>query len=385
MEIPCAVRLLGLSLFAWLALPVAFADGGAALDVSWRTPVFVGRQEGYHTYRIPSLLLTTSGTLLAFCEGRKNSGADNGDIDTLVKRSEDGGRTWGAARVVWSEGENTCGNPTAVLDRDTGRIWIFLCHNLAADDGPSIRAGKSAGTRTVWVTHSDDDGATWAPPRDMTREVKPAGMTWDATGPGIGIQLRRGPATGRLVIPAIGRDIISDDHGKTWRTDGPTPPGTSEAQIVELADGRLLRSGRPAPPAKENIRRFPLTVSSDQGKTWSPLRYPDELITPVCQGSLIRHCAEGKAQRGVLLFCHPGSETKRERLTVRASYDDGATWPGAWVLDPGIAAYSCLASLDGGDIGCLYECGKSKKSERIDFARFQIPERTHHEKADNHE
>ena len=371
MEIASAVRPLGLPLFAWLALPVAFADGGAVLDVSWRTSVFVGRQEGYHTYRIPSLLRTPSGALLAFCEGRKNSGQDNGDIDTLVKRSEDGGRTWGVARVVWDEGGNTCGNPTAVVDRDTGRIWLFLCHNLAQDDGPSIRAGKSAGTRTVWITHSDDDGLTWAPPRDMTREVKPAGLRWDATGPGVGIQLRHGPAAGRLVIPAIGRDIISDDHGRTWRTDGPTPPGTSEAQIVELSDGGLLRAARPV--SNKGLHRFPLTLSGDQGATWSPLRYPDELLTPVCQGSLIRHCPAGESERGILLFSHPGSEKKRERLTVRASYDDGATWPDAWVLHPDRAGYSCLASLDGGDVGCLFECGKSRNYERIDFARFHLP------------
>ena len=132
-------------LFALWADCSARAEDMPPLEVFWRTTVYAGGRDGCHTYRIPSLLVAPSGALLAFCEGRRDSGRDNGDIDTLVKRSEDGGRTWSAARVVWDAGADTCGNPTAVVDRDTGRIWLFMCHNLAADDGPSIRAGSSAG------------------------------------------------------------------------------------------------------------------------------------------------------------------------------------------------------------------------------------------------
>ena len=371
MKTPSALLFIAaLSLGRW-TLPVSLARAESAPDGLWRAPVYVGGRDGYHTYRIPSLVVTSSGALLAFCEGRKDSPEDNGDIDILVKRSEDGGRVWSATRIVWDENGNKCGNPTAVVDRDTGRVWLFMCHSLAAASRSSIRDGESVGTPTVWVTHSDDDGLTWSPPCEVTRQVQPPGARWDLVGPGAGIQLRHGPSAGRLVIPALGRDIVSDDHGQTWRISGLTPGKTSEAQVAELADGRLLRAARPV--ENKERHRVPLTLSADQGATWSPLRYAEELITPVCQGSLIRHSSAGESERGVLLFSHPGSEKKRVRLTIHASDDGGETWPGAWVLHPGPAAYSCLASLDGGEVGCLFECGEAIPRERIDLARFRLP------------
>ncbi|MBN2449000.1 MAG: exo-alpha-sialidase [Lentisphaeria bacterium] len=357
-------------LLALYGVLAGIAGDTSDLRIVLRTPVFVSGEDGCHSYRIPALLPTPGGALLAFCEGRRNSAADHGDIDVLVKRSEDGGRSWGEARVIWDDGGNTCGNPTAVADRDNGRLWLFLCHNPGAADGPSIRAGTLSARRTVWVTHSDDDGQTWEPARDVSPDVQSPDTRWDATGPGVGIQLRSGPAAGRLLVPAIGRDIVSDDHGATWRVGGVVPAGSSEAQLAELADGRLVRAGRPA-IGKER-RRFTLTYSSDQGLTWTPLRYHEELLTPVCQGSLMRHEPAGEPGRGFLLFSHPGSDRKRVRLTVRASHDGGETWPDAWVLHPGPAAYSCLAPLDGGDAGCLFECGDSYRYERIDFVRFRL-------------
>ena len=189
-----------------------------------QTPIFVSGQEGYHTYRIPSLIATRKGALLAFCEGRKSSSGDSGDIDLLLRRSPDGGKTWEKTRVVWDDGPNTCGNPCPVVDARTGTIWLLLTHNLGTDTERSIVNGTSKGTRTVWVTRSDDDGATWRRPVEITGAVKRHNWTWYATGPGIGIQLQ----SGRMVVPCdnmvagtTGHQshvILSDDGGKSWHS-----------------------------------------------------------------------------------------------------------------------------------------------------------------------
>jgi sialidase-1 len=178
----------------FLALLAAFPVRAARLVQS---AVFVSGTDGYHTYRIPSLIVTKKGTLLAFCEGRKKGPGDAGDIDLLLKRSFDGGKTWAKTQVVWDDGPNTCGNPCPVIDARTGTIWLLLTHNLGSDTQAMILAGKSKGTRTVWLSRSDDDGATWSKPVEITRQVKKPNWTWYATGPGVGIQLK----SGRLVVP----------------------------------------------------------------------------------------------------------------------------------------------------------------------------------------
>ena len=181
-------------LIAALLLAVAaFARAAEPEQVS----VFNAGRDGYHTYRIPSLLITKKGTLLAFCEGRKKGSGDAGDIDLLLKRSFDGGKTWTKTQVVWDDAESTCGNPCPVVDLRTGTMWLLLTHNLGRDTEKMIVDGTSQGTRTVWVMKSDDDGASWSKPIEITKDVKKSDWTWYATGPGIGIQLR----SGRLVVP----------------------------------------------------------------------------------------------------------------------------------------------------------------------------------------
>src|SRR5262249_30310020 len=161
------------------------------------TPLFISGKEGYHTFRIPALLVTPGGTILAFCEGRKKGRGDSGDIDVVLKRSTDGGKTWKALQVIADDGGNTVGNPCPVVERSTGTIWLLLTHNLGKDNERTIRDGSSKGTRRVWVMKSTDEGATWSKPADITNAVKKKTWTWYATGPGVGIQL----TSGRLVIP----------------------------------------------------------------------------------------------------------------------------------------------------------------------------------------
>ena len=168
-----------------------------------QTDLFVSGSGGYHTYRIPALVVTSRGTVLALCEGRKHSRADYGEIDLVLRRSLDGGKTWGDLQVVVSESAMTCGNPCPVVDSATGTIWLPFCKNLADGGQQLIMAGKAP--RTVWVTKSVDDGATWTEPEEITDDVKDPAWTWYGTGPCHGIQL----ASGRLALPchyAVGKN-----------------------------------------------------------------------------------------------------------------------------------------------------------------------------------
>ena len=177
------------------------------------TNLFTSGAGGYNTYRIPAVYETMNGTLLAFCEGRVNSSSDTGNIDTLLRRSFDGGNTWTVQQIIWSDGANTCGNPTVVQDSSNGRIWLFLTWNNGNDSQSEIQNGTSIDVRKIYSCYSDNDGATWTVPLNRFAEVQPSDIRWDATGPGRGIQIVNGAHPGRLVIPANGRNIQSDNHG----------------------------------------------------------------------------------------------------------------------------------------------------------------------------
>jgi sialidase-1 len=340
-------------------------DGGgdAALD---EQPVFTAGEGGYHTYRIPSLIATRQGTLLAFCEGRKSGRGDAGDIDLVLRRSTDGGKTWAKTQVVWDDGTNTCGNPCPVVDAATGTIWLLVTHNLGKDTEAEIVAGTGDGSRTAWVSKSTDDGVTWAKPVEITKDVKKPEWTWYATGPGIGIQTK----SGRLVIPCDSKSekgkvreshvIYSDDRGATWKLGGVVGPGCNESQVAELDDGTLLLNMR---SFQGNNRRL-IATSKDGGATFTKPAADPALLEPVCQASLIRVPGE----KNTLLFSNPAS-TKREKMTVRLSRDGGKTWPVSRLLHAGPAAYSCLAVLPDGRIACLYERGDKAPYEKIVLAR----------------
>jgi sialidase-1 len=337
-------------------------DVSRPADDRFTTDVFTSGAGGYHTYRIPSLLVTPKGALLAFCEGRKTSPSDAGDIDLLSRRSDDGGRTWGPTTLVHEEGGTkpiTIGNPCAVVDAKTGTIWLTFCRNNV----------------DVLVTSSQDDGRTWTTPRTITASVKKPGWTWYATGPGVGIQLARGPHAGRLVIPCDHRESIdrkpvmfshvfsSDDHGRTWTLGGTVDQHTDECQVVEIANGELLINmrnywgrdgGRPDRGGRRAVAR-----SRDGGVSWSPLEFDAALIEPVCQASLIAVPRPGRPSEALLVFANPASTTARRALTVRLSGDDGRSWPVTIPVDAGPSAYSCLAPLAARRVALLYERGKS--------------------------
>lgn len=345
--------------------------------------LFVAGTNGYKSYRIPSLIRTKKGVLLAFCEGRKEGASDAGNIDLLMKRSADNGKTWSDQVVVWDDGNNTCGNPCPVVDEKTGTVLLLLTHNNGDAPEKDIITKKSPSTRTVWITESQDDGLTWTLPKNITATTKKSEWGWYATGPGIGIQIKHGVNKGRLVIPCdfsyddpnghvrngpfeYGAHIIfSDDHGKTWQLGGTITPKMNECQVVELADGKgtLMMNMR----SYFGRNRRALSYSYDGSMTWTAPVDAPELIEPVCQASIIRYAANGKkGKHNMLLFLNPASK-KRENLKLRASYDEGMTWPVEKVLHPGPSAYSSVAVLPDGNILCLYEAGDKSPYERVVF------------------
>ncbi len=331
--------------------------------------IFISGQGGYHTYRIPALTVTTKGTILAFCEGRRDSGCDCGKIDLLLRRSADSGRRWSDVQVVAADGDMTCGDPCPVVDARDGTIWLPFCKNL--NNGPEKMIIDGKAPRTIWMTKSADDGRTWATPWEITCYVKDPMWTWYATGPGHGIQLN----SGRLIVPCDhvhgvnfncedpGRShvIYSDDPAKGWRMGGVTENGTNECAAVELVDGALYLNCRNY--GSERCRAT--AISRDGGESFCPVRRDPVLIEPVCEAGLVRSGAS-------VLFSNPASREMRVRMTVRMSEDECRTWPLAHVLWFGPSAYSDLCVAPDGSIGCLYECGKEHPYETLTFARFDL-------------
>jgi len=336
-------------------------------DAPEQVDVFISGMEGYHTYRIPAVVLSSKQTLLAFCEGRKTGRGDHGDLDLVLRRrpllrsgARDGGKTWQPMQLVYEEGGTakiTIGNPCPVVDRSTGTVWLPFCRN----------------NDRVFITHSTDDGKSWAKPVEITKDVKKPGWDWYATGPGHGIQL----SGGRLLIPCDHRAregggeglkgsghshvFYSDDHGKTWKLGGVTEQGMNECEVVELADKSLLLSMRNYLGKKQ--RAF--SRSTDAGLTWSKPKHHEQVYCPTCQSSIQRYSLGAK---NVILYSGPGGQG-RNNMTVRLSYDEGKTWPVAKVIYRGSSAYSDLVVLPDGTIGCLYERDNYGK---ITFARLTL-------------
>ncbi len=342
-----------------------------------QTPVFVSGEGGYDTYRIPALAVSEKGTVLAFCEGRKRSSSDYGDIDLLLRRSMDHGQSWQPVQVVVDDGESTCGNPCPIVDRKTGDIVLLITKNNANERESQIMKGEAA-PRTVWVLRSSDDGVTWSTPVDISAQVRKADWRWYATGPCHGVQL----ADGRLMAPcdhSIGPKkeemfshvIYSDDGGKNWSIGGELESRTDESTVVELADGSLYLNARNT----RGTGRRAFAISHDRGLTWSPVADDEGLVEPVCQGSALRMSSPAKDGKNRIVFSNPAS-TKRENMTVRMSYDECKTWPVSKVLWPGPAAYSDLVATADGQVGCLYERGNKNPYESIVFAKCSLEELT---------
>ncbi len=235
--------------------------------------------------------------------------------------------------------------------------------------------------RQVWMTYSDDDGATWVEPWEITGDVKPPTWSWYATGPGHGIQLQ----SGRLVVPcdhivfeAYNRQdpyhshvITSDDHGATWQIGGSADEGTNESAAFETVDGWLYLNCRNKHRLAEGGNYRAVAWSRDGGTSFTPIIHDAALLEPICQAGVCRFTTADKEGRNRVLFANPASRT-RDHLTVRLSYDEGRTWPVSRLLHAGPAAYSDLCVTQDLSICCLYERGAEMPYERISLARFDL-------------
>lgn len=330
--------------------------------VLFRRDVFVGGQDGYHTYRIPALVRTNDNTLLAFCEGRKNSGGDEGDIDLLLKRSSDGGRTWSKQIVVHEEGGDapiTIGNPCPILEGST--IHLLFTRN----------------NKRLFYTQSNDDGLTWQMPQEFTHIMRETNYPWIriATGPVHGILLKNG----RLVVPIWMCDrerkdrnaepakdryrsgtIYSDDSGMSWKIGKLVPAGLNclnEATVVERIDSSLLLNMR---ATNEGFRA--ISTSTNGGESWSNPVLDKALPCPTCQASMIRY------SKNEILFLNPAGPERRN-LTLRLSLDDGKTWADSRLVEKEKSAYSDIAIGEDNSIYCLFENGKERYSEKISYVK----------------
>ncbi|MEV7344558.1 sialidase family protein [Streptomyces sp. NPDC093544] len=371
-----------------LALPApAGAEPAKAAGEFEQQVLFKASQDpGYSCFRIPAVVRTAKGTLLAFAEGRVLNCGDAADIDIVVKRSTDDGRTWGPLQVVNDGDGDTHGNPAPVVDRETGRILLAETYNTGRTDSANCAVPCD---RIPHMQHSDDDGLTWSQPRDLSDELLPAHWnSWYATGPVHGIQLTAGEHAGRLVLgvnteswegnrPTANHAalITSDDGGDHWAIgatdswpiadDGTFRQKPSEVALTERADGSVLVSGREQDGADLGHRTQ--AVSSDGGSSFAaPFKDIPDLYAPQVQGSLLR------LGNRLLLAC-PGDPDRRRTMMIRSSYDDGATWESVdrgTVVTKDWSGYSDMVEIGSTTVGLLYEGGAVDARDEIRFARF---------------
>lgn len=345
------------------------AAAGTRPLVEQRATAFPAGADGSHCQRIPSLVTTKDGSLLLACESRRVSWRDKSPTDVVVRRSADNGRTWSATQVVLPGGDDAQMDPCLLVDRLTGRVFLFASRWPAKD--------HSSLANTAWMTTSDDNGLTWSKPADVSATLFPPGSRVHGFGPGAGIQLSAATAKpGRLVVPvrlrrdgAVGNcSLYSDDHGATWTT-GASTARAGEFQIAE-GPGGLVSNQR------DDVRRLQST-SADCGVSWTePAVHPDlPSITSGCQSSVL-------GVGNVLLYTGPagvdagGDYDNRGRLTLRRSLDGGKTWPESVQLDDRAAGYSCLARLGDGRVAVVFETADTPAfihhGERLRWMRMDV-------------
>jgi sialidase-1 len=342
--------------------------------------IFVGDKgqdkSKYHTFRIPAIVKSKEGTLLAFCEGRKDRGGDMGNIDMMLRRSPDG-VNWSPMIKIWDDGNNTCGNPCPAVDPETGRIHLLMTWTFGTDRTVGdFNTGKSTDTRRPYYTYSDDDGKTWSKPVEITSQAKKTEWGFFATGPCHGIVLSNGVHKGRLLFPCDAMEIksitgsttgyslvvYSDDQGKTWHIGG-TVKGGNECCAAELEDGRIILTCRAA-----GGKRL-LAWSSDGGETFTTGTSVAALPDPKCQGCILSTTFNGK---DVLLHSNCADASERIKMTVKGSSDGGQNWNSGYLVSAPHVAYSDMVMLDNNILLLLYENGESSSYEKISVQKIAI-------------
>lgn len=328
--------------------------------------------DGVFAYRIPGLVTTPEGSLIAVYDIRHRTSLDlQEDIDIGMSRSTDGGRSWEKMKTIMDMGrwgglpdaQNGIGDPCVLIDEATGEIfvvavWTYGLGNDRAWD--QVGDGFSPETTAqLMLTSSRDDGRTWSAPRNITTQVKAPEWRFTLQGPGRGICM----ADGTLVFPMqfVGPDRVpsagimySTDHGQTWHCHGGAWTNTTESQVAEVEPGVLMLNMR------NNLRTGRIVcTTTDLGRTW--IQHPSSLTLrePVCMAGLLHVPAEQNViGKDILLFSNPDTTSGRNHLTIKASLDSGMTWlpENSLLLDEEEGwGYSCMTMIDEETVGILYE------------------------------
>jgi len=349
-------------------------------------PVFISGNEGHKSYRIPAIISLPNDELLAFAEGRVNSSSDFGDVNIVLKRSSDQGKTWSPLSTIVDYDQLQAGNPAPVvdlLDPNFPKGRIFLFYNTGNNHEGEVRKGN--GIREVWYKTSVDGGKTWSESDNITLLVhKPNqpksnptySFTEDwrhyANTPGHALQLNSEPYKGRIYIAAnhsegssskpnedyFAHGFYTDDHGKTFKlSENVNLPGSNESSAAELSDGGLMLNAR---NQKGDIRSRIVAISKNGGQTWDSIYFDPQLPDPVCEGTILN--IGKKKGKNVLAFCNAADTKARNNLTLRISYDEGKTWALSFPIDKNpenkksaFTAYSDIVRLSKNKIGVLYE------------------------------
>lgn len=348
------------------------------------TQVFVSGTEGHKSYRIPAIVKTPDGDLLAFCEGRVNNAGDFGDINIVMKRSSDMGVTWTELQTIVDYKSLQAGNPAPIVDLTDplypqGRIFLF--YNTGNNHENEVR--KANGLREVWYIASVDGGDSWSEPINITTQVhRPRqpqlnesynfNEDWRsyANTPGHAMQFSSGKYKGRIFVAANhsagnpevqftdyrAHGFYSDDHGKTFHLGESVPiAGSNEAMATELPDDKLMMNMR---NQRGDVRTRIIAISRNGGVRWDTAYFDKNLPDPVCQGSIL---TVGK-KKNILAFCNAADSARRDHLTLRISFDEGRNWSrnieiekGETISEESPAAYSDMVTLRKNKIGVLYE------------------------------
>ncbi|MGB3005529.1 MAG: sialidase family protein [Chitinophagaceae bacterium] len=351
-----------------------------------RISVFISGTEGHKSYRIPAIITLPNNDLLAFCEGRVHGSGDFGDINIVLKRSNDNGKTWSNLQTIADADSLQAGNPAPIVDLTDpqfpeGRIFLF--YNTGNNHEGEVRKGK--GLREVWYKTSVDGGISWSSAVNITTQVhrpkqpaiNPAYNFSDdwrsyANTPGHALQVSSGKYKGRIYIAAnhsvgdpkkkaedyFAHGFYTDDHGKTFHlSETINIPGGNEATAAEISNNGLLFNAR---NQKGDIKARIVAKSNDGGQTWSSIYFDKNLPDPVCEGSILN--IGMKKGKYLLAFCNAADTVKRDNLTLRISFDEGLTWKKKILIDKSeevkkndFTAYSDIVMMNKKEIGVLYE------------------------------
>ncbi|GAB7046739.1 sialidase family protein [Catenuloplanes indicus] len=361
----------GLSLLLGAGLPAPATAASAADPKASALLLFDGGGETfndvrYHSFRIPSLVRTSRDTLLAFAEGRVASNRDYGNINMMVKRSEDNGATWSGLGEVTGQGPGTWGNPTSVVGAD-GTIFLFLSWNAAGmsqfgDEGTTRISAWGERRVKLFTSSKAEDGTVWHGPVDLTSAVTPrthadgSVWDWDAVGPGAGVLT----ASGRLIVPATNRNIYSDDGGVTFQS-APMAAGqevTGESTLVELTDGQLMRNDTPNRSVWSTDKTRWVARGTIEGG-FGPYAPEPALPDPHAEASILRYNRNAPAR---LIFLNSASTGTRTAMRIRVSLDEGETWSAGRALTTApLPAWPQLGT------GRVAEGGYSSMAKTADF------------------